>query len=216
MAKEVELNIVLLPEDKIRDVAIDISRKVHDTVETDFILDGKTKFPHITVYQARFPEKNMASISATLKTIAGKITPFEVSLGKFSSFGEFIFWDADVTNELMYLHRSVLYLVNPLREGLILKGLQDGKWDMGLTYNIQNYGSLLVGSSYQPHITIAHPTHKEDVKKTVVDLRPRVAKFTANKMCIGLLGDYGTVTKILEEYPFGGQGSYVVKTQNYF
>lgn len=216
MGNEVELNVVILPDEKVKEIAIDSSRKIRETYQTDFVLDGKTKHPHITIYQARFPEKNIDSIVAYLKTIASRMAPFEVMLGKFFNDRGYIWWNAELTNEFVHLHRSILYQLNPLREGLILRGLQSGRWEMDETYNIQNYGSLIVGNLFQPHITITHTSNQQDARKIIEEMRPRVAKFIATKIHLGVLGDYRTVTKILEEFPFGGQSPYMLKPQNYF
>ncbi len=216
MANELELNIVILPDEKTKEIAIDLSRKVSETYQTDFVLDGRKKHPHISIYPARFPEKKFDSVVAYLKTIASRMAPFEVALGKFFNHSGFIWWNAELTNEFVHLHRAVLYQLNPLREGLILKAFQSGKFAMDETYNIQNYGYSLVGNLYQPHVTITHISNQQEARKVVEEMRPRIAKFIATKIAIGTLGDLGTLTEILEEFPFGGQSPYILKPQNLF
>ncbi len=216
MGNEVELNIVVLPDEKVKELAIDLSRKLRETYQTDFVLDGGKNHPHITIYPARFPEKNVDAVSAYLKTIASRMAPFEVSFGKIFRHLGFIWWNAELTNEFVYLHRSVMYQLNPLREGLVLKGFQTGKFALDETYNIQNYGYSLLGNLYQPHITISHLKSEQDARKIIDDMRPRVAKFIATKIALGTLGDFGTVTEIREVFEFGGQSPYMLRPQNYF
>jgi len=216
MGNEVELNVVILPEEKIRDVAVDISRKIRETHPTDFVLDGKTKIPHMTVYQARYPERNVDAVRAYLKTVAARTSPFEVALGKFSNWSGYIFWDAEATNEMTHLVKSVVYQLNPMREGLVRKGVQTGKWDMQQTYEIQNYGTLMVGGSLPPHVTVSKTTNERDGQTVVRELRPRIAKFVAAKIFLGTNGEHGTLTEILEEFPFGGGSPYMLRSQNYF
>lgn len=213
---ETELNVVILPDDKVRDMAIEMSRKAREIGQTNFILDGRRLFPHITVYQARFPENNVDRIKAYLKTIAERLSPFEVSLGKTSRWNNYIFWDTEATNEFMHLNKSVIYQLNPLRENLVLKGLEGKKWNMSETYSIQNYGSLLAGKDFTPHITIAAAKTDQDAQRIAQEMRPKIAKFAASKIALGRLGEFGTVTEILEEFPFGGQGAYNLRSQNYF
>lgn len=216
MASEVELNVVILPDEKVKEVAIDFSRKVREGHQADFVLDGKTNHPHVTIYPARFPQKNVDAAIAYLKTIASRMAPFEVALGKFYNHSGFIWWNAELTNEFVHLHRAVLYQLNPLREDLVLKGFQSGKFGMDETYNIQNYGYSLVGSLFQPHITISRVSDQQDARRVVEEMRPRVAKFIATKIHLGVQGEHGTLTEILEEFPFGGQSPYMLRPQNYF
>lgn len=217
MANEIELNIVVLPDEKTKDIAIDLSRKLSEKFQTNFVLDGKKIHPHMTIYQARYPEKNLDTIRAYLKNIAGRTAPFEVVLGKFSRWRNFVFWDTENTNEIVHLQKSIIYQLNPLREGLIPKGLQNGKWDMTETYQIQNYGTLLPGSSVAPfHITISNLKQEASVPTALQEMNPRVTKFIVTKIALGILGEYGTVTEILEEFPFGGQSPYMLRPQNYF
>lgn len=216
MGKEFELNVVLLPPREIGDAAIDTSRKLRESFKTLSVLDGKNTFPHITLYQARFPEKATDAIRAYLKTIAGKNAPFEVSLGRFSSFYRSIWWEAQLTNEILHLSKAVIYQLNALRQGLVIDFWKNGKWNMSETYSIQNYGSVLMSESFLPHIMIATLENAEDVQPALRAMRPRVAKFVASKMHLGVLGKFGTVTEILEEFPFAGGSPYMLKPQNYF
>lgn len=213
---ELELNVVLMPDNGVRDVAIDISRKLSENFQTNFVLNATNKLPHITIYQAGFPGKNLDQISAYLKTVASRMSPFEVILGKFSRWNNYIFWDMEVTNEFMHLNKSVVYQLNSLREGVILKYLQGGKWNMSETYSIQNYGNLLPGKDYTPHITICSLKDDREAERALQETRPKIAKFIATKMFLGPRGQHGTFTEIMEEFPFGGQSPYMLRSQNYF
>ena len=214
--KETELNIIILPDEKISEMAIDMSRKAREIAPTNFVLDGRKIIPHVTVYQARFPENNIDKISAYLKTVAEKMSPFELAFGKTSHWNNYVFWNTDATNEYMHLNKSVIYQINPLRDNLILKGLDGKKWNMSETYSIQNYGSLLPGKDYTPHITVTAAKTDQDAQKISQEIRPKIAKFTATKIALGRLGEFGTVTEIMEEFHFSGQGAYNLRPQNYF
>lgn len=215
MGKEIELNIIILPPHEIRDAAIDLSRKLSESFSTEFKL-GENRIPHITVYQARFPEKNMENLDYNLNVIAKKMSTFEVPLSKFSTFKGYVFWDSDFTNEFSHLSKSVVYQLNPLRENLILDHLKNFSGNMGEKFDIQNYGSLIVGRSLQPHVTITKMVNESDEYKAFQELRPRIAKFNVNSIFLGRLGPFGTVTEILHEYHFGGQTAYNVNARNYF
>lgn len=205
MNNEIELGVILLPSPQVRDIAIDVSRKLHENFPTDTVLDGKKLHPHITVYQARFPAKSIDRIVAFTKAIVEKVSQFEISLGKFSAWKEFMWWNAEPSNEFDHLSKSVIYQLNPLREGLLLdgleKGIQNRKFDMSETFSIRNYGSI----THPPHLTITHMQSEQDARSAVEALSPRVAKFAAKEMHLGILGKFGTVTEILDTFPFAAQ-----------
>lgn len=215
MARESELNVVLLPPKEIRDAAIDMSRKLSESFATEFTL-GQNRIPHITVYQARYPEKNLESIEYNLNVIAKKTSPFELPLSKFSTFKGYVFWDSDFTNEFSFLNKSVVYQLNPLRDGLVLEHLRNFSGSMGERFDIQNYGSLIVGRSLSPHVTISKTVREADALRAFQELRPRIVRFNVTSIFLARLGPFGTVTEILREYPFGGQGAYNVNSRNYF
>lgn len=204
MAKEEELNVIIQPPPEIAKIAIDLSKSLAGSYQTNFVLDGQNTFPHITIYQARFPEKNFDAINFNLKVIAQRMSPFQLSLNKFSTYKGYILWNCDLTNELSHLINSVVYQLNPLRNGLIANGLKTlSNLNLGETYDIQNYGSLVVGRSIQPHITITKMVNENDSYAVFQNLRPRITKFMVDKMHIGTLGPFGTVTEIIEGYPLG-------------
>lgn len=220
MGGEVELNIVVLPDAKTRDSAIETSRGLAQRTRTDFILDGRTRHPHMTLYQARFPERNVEKVAAAVRMIAEKNSPFDVSLSKFSSHEGMVWWNSDATSEVVHLHKSVIYQTNPLREDLTLSAFKGRKLDMEQTYNLQNYGYTLVNGLFQPHITVSHISGASDAARTVASMNPRVARFVASRLALGRLGEFGTLTEVIGEFPLGGgkagSSPYILKSENYF
>ncbi len=218
MSEEVELNIVILPDEKTKSTAIETSRKIGNEYPVEFVLNDRTTQPHITVYQARFPEKNLNQIKSNLRNVASKISPFEMTLSKFSDYWSFIFWNSLPTNEFIHLNKSVVYQLNPLRDGLLLSHLKTFRGNMSEMYSIQNYGSLLPGKDIDPHITVSRLKSEQDSKKVSKSMNPRLSKFLVDRICLGTLGPNGTVTEITDEFRFGGGGKspYILKSENYF
>lgn len=201
------LNIAILPSPGVRDLAITLSQKVAQNFQTEFVLDEQKFMPHITVYQAHFPVNNIEKIKDVLDQIAHSTAPFGVTLGEFSiSHDTFLFWNAQVSENLRRLHDQIVENNNHLREGLILPVLatvtgltEDDKVDM------QNYGSLLIGSRFRPHITITRLSDQKDEENVMKSLRKFNYKaiFEVNELILGYLGPNGTVNGIIETFKFG-------------
>lgn len=216
MQKEVELNIVILPPREIREAAIEMSRKLKEGFQTELTLNGLNSLPHMTLYQARFPENALEAVSAYLREIARKTSPFEVSLGGMSSFYRSVWWDVQPSSDITHLSKSIIYQLNPLREGLTVGFWKGGKWNMSETFSIENYGSVVIGDSFRPHVTITTLRDQRDVRPALDSMRPKVVKFVSESMHLALLGDMGRVTQVLEEFPFKGPSAYNLGPRNYF
>lgn len=197
------LNIVYLPDDSTRRKAIELSERLASRLSIEFTL-GKDKHPHITIYQARFPTKNVEKLKEVIRQIVSKTRLFEIKMAEFlANVGVpgFIWWTAKKSDQLLKVHWKILDSVNPLREGLIPEGLKNYPAKEEDKMEIENYGSLLVGKRHQPHITITRIKNLSDGQKALKILgKEEHSTFTADKIALGYLGDHGTVTGIIEEF----------------
>lgn len=193
------LNIVILPDKKIKNLAIQFSKKLADKFPVEFILAKNDYLPHITLYQAEFPEKNIEKIKLTIKDICKKNFSFKINLLGFSNFEKFIFWNIK-SGLINKLHQQVVGKLNPLRQGLIMNNLLSVNKNLytGVKEDIKKYGSLLIGKNYLPHLTITCLRNKSYIKKALQELKNNNSLvFTVNKIHIGLLDKFGTVRKII-------------------
>lgn len=192
------LNIVLIPDNNVRDLAIHMSNKLASKFPSEFILSKENNLPHITLYQAEFPEKNIEKIKFIITQICEKNSFFKINLSKFSHLGKFIFWDVD-SRKINELHRIMVKKLNPLRDGLIMKSLiSANNLYSGAKEDIEKYGSLLIGKNYLPHLTITCLKKNNDIVKALQELKKNESStFTVEKIHIGLLGRFGTVNKII-------------------
>src|SRR3989344_2231095 len=199
------LNIVILPDEKVQQKALELSRKVSEKFETYFTLDNKKYFPHITVYQTHYPHKNVLALKEKLFKFAKNIKPFKVSASEITSiFNSWISWNLFKTKELTDLELQVLELANPLREGLISEGLKEIAQSEQDSEEIENYGALLLKDRYTPHITITRIKDSDKVKEAVELIHEmNEYEFLVDKLYLGNLGEHGTVNKIVDEFPFG-------------
>lgn len=166
------LNIALLPNEETRDRAIEISQRLGREFAVHFTLNKESLLPHITLYQAHFPLTNVESLKDKLLFLSSQIRPFEIRLGSFTvQYETFVFWDCVKQDDLQRAHQSMVDLANPLREGLVLPHLStvtnlspEDKQD------IENFGSLLIGPRFYPHITITRLKNPEDALKVISTL----------------------------------------------
>lgn len=203
MEESTSLNIIYLPDEATRNKAIEISRKVSSQLPTEFTL-GQDRYPHITIYQARFPNKNIGQLKKIIDEIAHKTRLFEIEMCPFAInvVRGFVWWNCIKTDDLARTHLETISRVNPLREGLVPEGLKTYPATEGDKKDIKNYGSLLVGEHYFPHITITRLKNSEDKEKAQGILgEGEYSVFGVDKIVLGQMGDHGTVTEIIEEFP---------------
>lgn len=201
----ISLNIAIIPDGQTTNQAIELSQKVSLQIETEFVLNQNNLLPHITVYQAHFPVKNLEKIKTAVRSITSKTKPFTVSVNNFSiSHETFLFWNCVKTDSFVYLQKEIIAKINHLRNGLILPilskitGLSEADKE-----DINRYGSLLIDPRYQPHITITRLGNPKDSKKALEILGSRLkADFIVNRLIVGYLGDHGTVIGVIEEFSF--------------
>lgn len=203
--KATTLNIAILPSDEITAQAIEMSKKIADKVGSRFILNSHTLFPHITIYQAQYPNKNINILKSIVKKLCLEQQLFEIQLDMISiSHETFLFWNCEKTLTLQNLQKKAVDLANPLRNGLIPTSLADVTGlSEGDKYDLKTFGALLIGPRYMPHITITRLKNEEDAKKAIKILAgSKKFSFKPNGLILGYLGEHGVVTGIIKKFSF--------------
>lgn len=200
------LNIAILPSDEVTVQVIVMSKKIANEVGSRFILNSDSLIPHITIYQAQYPSKNVDKLKSVVKTLSLEQELFEIKLETITvSHGTFLFWNCERNLVLQNLQDKAVEVANPLREGLIPDQLISMKANLseGDAYDIEHYGALLIGSRYQPHITITRLNKETDVKRAVGILSgSKKISFKPKGLILGYLGKHGTVTEIVKNVRF--------------
>ena len=207
MKNLVTRNIIIRPDEIVTSSVIGFSKQLAKQFPTDFVLDGKSFYPHISIYQATYPENNLNRMEKRVAELAKRITPFDVDLVEFTSMLEFIFLDAVKNDNLVSLHELVVKETNPFREGNIIPAelprLSDPNTPEYIKYSIRTYGAALVMDAFLPHITITHCTKLSDVELAKQKLQMRKFHFRANSLWMADIGPFGTVNNLILEFPFG-------------
>ncbi|HLC39345.1 MAG TPA: hypothetical protein VJJ76_00495 [archaeon] len=199
------LNAILLPDETVKQASIEMSQKLSLKYDVLFTLDGIRYHPHITIYQALYPERNYRIIVDGLREVASSKKQVGVNMreivyypfSRYSARG-FVHWNCESNQDLLELQKRVLDVANPLREGLIPEGLlkmEKRKLVDSEVQSINTTGSL----PYPFHITI---TRLRDSRISGWSIPRKKMSFTTNKLYLGRLGDHGTVVEILKEFPF--------------
>ncbi len=199
------LNIAILPSDEIVNQSIVMSKKIAKELGSKFILNLNTSIPHITIYQAQYPSKNIDNLKLIARNLSLVQGLFEITLDAISvSHGTFLFWNCNKTLILQNLQKKAVELANPLREGLIPTSLADvADLSEGDKYDVKHFGALLIGTRYEPHITITRLNKEEDAEKAIKVLSgSKSISFKPKGLILGYLGEHGTVTGIVESFSF--------------
>lgn len=199
---EVSLNIAILPDAERRNRSIEMSRNLASEVESYFVLDGVNFHPHFTVYQAHYPVRNLEKLREALPELAQRLKGLTITMDSFRvSHETFVFWGCEKTEELIGAQAETIGIANPLREGLVMPQLKDGRVKSEEDKeDVANYGSLLIGPRYDPHITITRIKNPEDADKTISVLgEVNRETFRPESLVLAYLGDHGTLTKIIHK-----------------
>ena len=195
-------NVVLLLPEGISKEAIRLSELVAKSFLVEFVLDGKTRYPHLTLYQLEVPDKNLAIVNKQLSnifksTITAKFDHY------FGAQNGFLSWSCLRSRNLFDLHKEIVKSLNPIREGLLLP-LEKLKYNF-LTdqhyLQIEKFGSSGLFEYFHPHITITRLKKGDNYNKALQILphkKPLIVNF--KKAALGKLSIHGTVSEIIAEY----------------
>lgn len=203
--RTITLNIAILPSDEVIAQAIKMSKKIAKEVSSRFILNLNTLIPHITIYQAQYPSKNIEKIKNIARSLVLGQELFEIKLDVINvSHGTFLFWNCERARILQNLQAKAVELANPLREGLIPESLSDVKnLSKGDQHDVETFGALLIGPRYVPHITITRLSREIDSQKALEILSDsKKIPFRPKGLILGYLGNDGTVTGVAESFSF--------------
>lgn len=173
-------NIVVLPGLLVSRQAIELSRQISKQYKTTFVLDGKKFYPHITLYQAGYPQNVLASLEQKLTRIVKSVSPFYIRSANFSTFRGFLFLNIHKNKEIVLLQESIFSALGPLSNSM----------------------SPLAGDAFVPHITITRLQNPDDSKSALPLLGKIEISHEAHSLCLANIGPDGTVNEIFKEFPF--------------
>lgn len=202
------LNTMLVPPKDIVEQAIKLSRDFSQKVPTNFVLDNIHFFPHITLYSPEYPKRNLKTIVETVDRLAHTHTKIHVAINGIHAGGDgsiYVELELHRSPEIQRLHQDIVQALNELREGrinpkylspeyLAEKSPQQRK-------NIQKYGKAGVMDLYMPHLTITALKDVTLARKIASKATWDTPSFTIDTMGINTMGEHGTCTTLIKQFP---------------
>lgn len=195
------INVCVIPADEAGRKCVELSQALRSE-GTSFVLDGQTKFAHMTVFMARFAESEIPSIlQAVGKTLADAKTFLCEHVGYFMTTGRYLEASYRISPEFIALHEVLInalkiYRVNPgdpFEEGYFTPYTDEQK------KNAEETGYDLAHNLFRPHVTLTR--YKQN---GVPEVFPAFARaklsFQLNKVCVFKADDNGAVYEQLGEF----------------
>lgn len=193
-------NIAIIPPNDISRKAIRVSRSFKKT-EVFFTLDGKRYFPHITLYMAEFPNKNISKVKKILDLISSNIRSFKVVSNRYRHENGWVHVNFKKNSSLMTLQNEIILKTNPLRAGLLMEN-DRGKFyaaPTSIKKNLKKYGfSNAFYKFTPPHITFSRL--KRPDSKSIKKLKKYDFSFNVSKIGIFEKEEHGTCRKLVREF----------------
>lgn len=195
------INVCIIPNNTAGDTCIELSQslKSHNTA---FVLDGKNKFAHMTVFMARFENSEIDNVLSAVKESLKNFNGFLCEqTGYFLTAGRYLEVSYFKSKEFIDLHELLIknlknYRINPgepFEEGYFTPYTSEQQ------KNTRETGYDLAHDLYRPHITLTR--YKENTApKNIPDFPPNNLSFQLNKICIYEANDNGAVNKKLAEF----------------
>lgn len=184
MNEFIRLNIAIIPSKEVSEFAIKVSKEFSEKYPTEFTLDGKKFFPHITIYPVEIATKSLKKFINKIRVVVEKIDKFNVRFGRL--------WSVRDNGECwvgipVFKDKKIKLLNKHIVNGIDLSGK----------------ARSLAFETYHPHLTIT--SFALEVVQGSVRL-PKMKNETMIVDRIGIfeMGSHGTCKKVLYEFELSG------------
>ncbi len=185
----------------IREQINRISKKLSGVGDTEFVLDDRVYFPHITLYSPGYPEKNVRKVMAMARHMAQRFSEIELRPKVVSGTHGYVMMSFERTPQLGIFHEAALKVLNPLREGHLLPRYRDESYFEKLPEEAQRfileYGHPRVLSAWAPHMTLARFKDENVAMNVINNVSIRLPKFMCDEVAVFSMGEHGTCVEPL-------------------
>ena len=201
MDQFIRLNTVFEVPADVSAEAIRWSEEISKGKHTYFVLNPVAHYPlyvhpHMTIYAPEYPAGNVESVIKQVKKFAQNTGPIEFLFSHIDNNEEgYVVVHFALSPEVKAFQKSLVDLLNPLREGRIRDKLLENKFPPAVTETIQYYGTSGVLDFYKPHITL---TRFHDVAQSVTarsDVQWPIHSFVSDSIGVYVSGSNGTLEK---------------------
>ena len=199
MAK-IAVDVVLLPSDKMTDMAIEANTELVEKFNREIVLNKKTCLPHISLAMGCIVEEDIASIEKVLESVAkesrlGDLKVIGIRTSTNARGEQVSVFEVEKTRELESLHERVMKKVAPYFSYDVTSDMIYGHEEVAETSLlwIKNYPEKASFAHFLPHITIGYG--KVAKQSFPIEL-------TVSKLALCHLGNHCTCRKILASIDF--------------
>ena len=195
------LNVCVIPTTEVAEECVKLSQSL-ESENTLFVLDGISKFAHMTVFMARFPNSKIADVVAAAKEVAGQSKSFVCEhVGYFLTAGRYIEASYRRSTEFILLHEN---FIRDLKEHRINPGdpfeeLYFAPYTPDQQKNAEKTGYDLAYHLHRPHITLTR-YKEEGVPNVFPGFAPAALSFPLSSIGVYKADDNGAVYEKLAEF----------------
>lgn len=204
---EVVRNVVVLFPPEMEREFIEINHVIQSRVPSKVVLSDSEEqkaLPHMTIYQGKYPEKNIPKVLQKLGELTTRWQPFPVIFQGLSLSLGTVFFDALPNEKLRQLHEEVVRKLNGLREGRIIEeelaipSITDAQKRM-----VYTYGHSVVMDTFTPHISLARPVDLARIGEAAA-LVPKNLRLGVQISALHFAerGPNGTCPGAIQSFPF--------------
>jgi len=195
------------------DKAIFISKKFGSKYKSKFILDGKNFYPHITIYPADYPAKNLQYILDGIENVSTRFKPVKMIFSKIEYHGGYIMVYFEQTPEIQELHKRIVETLDGFRDNYIndkysdLEYLDVKGFNNLEKENIKKYGyPYVMDCYYHPHLSLIKLEDVEDVKTIIDSIDWDIESFDINKLVLHKIAENGAAVEIIKKFNLDKHG----------
>lgn len=207
------LNLHVVPDRHVGEIARAISEDLPRENQL-FYLD-KGKFPHMTVYMARFPKANIPAVAAKIRELLASHQPISFVQdienkdgGFFATGGNYVEVSYKLTNDVRTLQQEIAKAVaelcwhkqanqEPIEESYYAPYTDEQK------RNVRETGYDLFGQLFRPHITLSRYEDAASIPPLDNLHLGEPLNFDCTEMALYIADENGAVFEEVERFTLG-------------
>ena len=193
---KIAVDVVLIPPDNVIQLAIDINKIFPETGTENYVLDGETCIPHITLLMGLITGEQIPEVGHRLGALVEKFSALNLKITQVKSSarpdGKVIsVLEIEKTAELQKFHETILDEMSSI---FTYDGVEKGMFYTPPPVNevpmfwVKGFAKTRVRENYKPHITLGIGKPKQEITPV---------HFTVSKLSLCHLGNYCTCRNVL-------------------
>ncbi|MCD4760934.1 DUF1045 domain-containing protein [bacterium] len=185
--------------------AITLSKELGSKNKAKFILDGQNFYPHLTIYPPHYPAENLPKIINSVEGIIQDAGVIKMVFSEVGSKNGYVAIYFQLTPEIKALHKNLVEVLNPFREGYINPKYSEAakmeRFTSQEIVNIKDYGyPYVMDCYYHPHLSLIRLEDVEQAKAVINDVEWNIKEFKVDKLILHRIGDNGGAIEVIKEF----------------